>query len=67
MRTSNIPVMHCENMAITDMSFRQGAAVHFLMKERNSAGVVYERLRDVSGDVCMGASNVRRWMKHFKD
>jgi hypothetical protein len=37
------------------------------VKEGNSAGVIYERLRGVYGDVCMGASSVRRLMKHFKD
>jgi transposase len=36
-------------------------------KEGNSAGVIYERLRGVCGDVCMGVSSVRRWVKHFKD
>jgi transposase len=37
------------------------------VKEGNSAGVIYERLRGVYGDVCMGASSVRRWVKCFKD
>jgi hypothetical protein len=37
------------------------------MKEGNSAGIIYERLRAVYGDVCMGASCVRRWVKYFKD
>jgi hypothetical protein len=60
--------MHCKKMAVTDMSFRQRAVIEFLLKEGNSAGVVYERLRGVYyGDVCMGASGVRRWVKHFKD
>jgi transposase len=54
-------------MAVTDMSFRQHAVLEFLVKEGNSAGVFYERLRGVYGDVCMGASSVRRWVKHFKD
>jgi transposase len=39
----------------------------FVVKEGNSAGVIYERLRGVYGDVCMGASSVRRWVKRFKD
>jgi hypothetical protein len=59
--------MHCKKMAIADMMFRQGAVIEFLMKEGNSAGVIYERLRGVYGDVCMGVSSVRRWVKHFKD
>jgi hypothetical protein len=45
----------------------QRSVIEFLVKEGNSAGVIYERLRDVYGDVCMGASSVRRWAKHFKD
>jgi hypothetical protein len=59
--------MHCEKMALTDMSFRQSAVIEFLVKEGNSAGVIYKRLCSVYGDVCMGASSVRRWVKHFKD
>jgi hypothetical protein len=54
-------------MAVTDISFRHRAVIEFLVKEGNSAGVTYERLRGVYGDVCMGASSVRRWVKHFKD
>jgi transposase len=67
MRTSYVPIMHCEKMAVTEMSFRQCAVIEFLLKEGNSAAVIYERLRCVYGDVCMGTSSVRRWMKHFKD
>jgi transposase len=59
--------MHCEKMAATYMSFRQHAVTVFLVKEGNSAAVIYERLRDVYGDVCMGVSSVRRWVKHSKD
>jgi hypothetical protein len=59
-------VMLCKKMAITDM-FRQRAVTEFLMKLGNSAGVIYKRLRGVYGDVCMGTSNVRRRVKHFKD
>jgi transposase len=54
-------------MAFTDMSFRQHAVIEFLVKEGNSAGVIYERLRGVYGDTCRGANSVRRWVKHFKD
>jgi len=39
-----LPVMHCEKMAVTDMSFRQRAVIEFLVKEGNSVGVIYERL-----------------------
>jgi transposase len=59
--------MHCEKVAVTDMSFRQIAVTEFLVKEGNSAGVIYDRLRGVYGDACMGASSVRRWVKYFKD
>jgi chorismate mutase len=44
MRTSYVPVMHCEKMSVTDMSLRQRAVIEFLVKEGNSAGVIYERL-----------------------
>jgi transposase len=67
LRTSYILVLHCEKIAVTDMSFRQHPVNEFLVKEGNSAGAIYERLRDVYGDVCMGASSVRRRLKHFKD
>jgi hypothetical protein len=67
MRSSYVPAMHCEKMAVADMSFRQRAVIEFLVKEGNSAGVIYEGLRGVYGDVCMGVSSVRRWVKHFKD
>jgi hypothetical protein len=42
MRTSHVPVMHCEKMAVTDVLFRQRAIIEFLVKEGNSAGVIYE-------------------------
>jgi hypothetical protein len=67
MRISEVPVMHYEKMAVTGMLFRQRAAIEFLVKEGNSAGVIYDRLRGVYGDVCMGTSSVRRWVKHFED
>jgi hypothetical protein len=59
--------MHCEKMAVTDTSFHQRDVIEFLVKEENSAGVIYKRLRGVYGEACMGASSVRRWVKHFKD
>jgi imidazoleglycerol phosphate dehydratase HisB len=60
MSTSYVPVAHCEKMAVTDLSFRQRAVIEFLVKEGNSAGIIYERLRGVYEDVCMGASSVRK-------
>jgi transposase len=59
--------MQCEKMAVVEVYFRQRAVIEFLVKEGNSAGVIYERIRGVYGDVYMGASSVRRWVKHFKD
>jgi hypothetical protein len=55
-RTSYVPVMHCEKMAVTDMSFRERDIIEFLVKEgKTSAGVIYERLSGVYGDVFMSA------------
>jgi hypothetical protein len=48
--------MHCEEMAVTDMSFRHRAVIEFLVKELNSVGVVYERLHGVY--VCRQCQNV---------
>jgi hypothetical protein len=68
MRTSSyVVVMHCENMAVTYVSFRQCTVTEFPVKEENLKGVICERLRGVYGHVCMGVSTVRRWVKHFKD
>jgi hypothetical protein len=66
MRTSNVPVMLCDRMAVNDM-FLQRTVIKFLLKEGNSVGVIYERLYGVYGDVCMGASSVSKWVKHFKE
>jgi transposase len=59
--------MYYEKMVVFDVTFRQCAVIEFLVKEGNSGGVIYERLRCVYGDVCMGASRVRKWAKDFKD
>ena len=48
------------------MSFRQ-CAVEFLVKEEILAAEIHQRLQRAYGSVCMGASSVRRWGKHFKD
>jgi len=48
MSTSYVHVMHCEKMAVTDMSFRQCAVTEFPVKEGNSAGVIYERLHEMA-------------------
>jgi len=50
-----------------DVSFRQRAVIEFLVKEEIPAADIHRRLQRVCGDVCMGASSVRRWVEHFKD
>jgi len=54
-------------MADNDMSFRQRAVIEFLVKDENPAAEIHQRLQREYGSVCMGASSVRRWVKHFKD
>ena len=49
------------------MSFRQRAVIEFLVKEEIPAAEIHQRLQRAYGSVCMGAGNVRRWVKHFKD
>jgi len=54
-------------MADNDTSFRQRAVIEFLIKEEIPAAEIHQRLQRAYGSVCMGASSVRRWVKHFKD
>ena len=54
-------------MADISVSFRQRAVIEFLVKEEQSAVDIHQRLQRAYGDACMGASSVRRWVKHFKD
>ena len=54
-------------MADNDMSFRQRAVIEFLVKEEIPAAEIHQRLHRAYGSVCMSASSVRRWVKHFKD
>ena len=54
-------------MANNDMSFRQCAVIEFLIKKEIPAAEIHQRLQRTYGSVCMGASSVWRWMKHFKD
>jgi len=49
------------------MSFRQRAVIEFLVKEEIPAAEIHQTLQRAYGSVCMGASSVRRWVKHFKD
>jgi histone-lysine N-methyltransferase SETMAR len=50
-----------------NMSFRQHAVIEFLVKEKIPAAEIHQRLQRAYGSVYMGASSVRRWVKHFKD
>ena len=54
-------------MADNDMLFRQCAVIEFLVKEEIPAAEIHQRLQRAYGSMCMGASSVRRWVKHFKD
>jgi len=54
-------------MADSDVLFRQCAVIEFLVKEEIPAADIHHRLQRLYGDVCMCASSVRRWVKHFKD
>jgi len=54
-------------MADNDMSFRQRAVIEFLVKEEIRTAEIHQRLQRAYGSVCMSASSVRRWVKHFKD
>jgi len=53
-------------VADNDVSFRQ-RVIEFLVKEEIPAADIHRRLQRVYGDVCRGASSVRRGVKHFKD
>ena len=54
-------------IADNDMSFRQRAVIEFRVKEEIPAAEIHQRLQRAYGSVCMAASSVRRWVKHFKD
>ena len=54
-------------MADNNVSFCQRAVIEFLVKEEIPATDIHHIFQRVYGDVCMGASSVRRRVKHFKD
>ena len=54
-------------MADNDTSLRQRAVIEFLVKKEIPAAEIHQRLQRAYGSVCMGASSVRRCVKHFKD
>ena len=39
----------------------------FFVKEEIPVAEIHQRLQRPYGSVCMGASSVRRWVKHLKD
>ena len=54
-------------MADNDVSFRQRAVIEFLVREEIPAADIHHRLQHAYGDVCIGDSSVRWWVKHFRD
>jgi hypothetical protein len=52
-------------MADNDVLFRQCVVIEFLVKKEIPGADIHYRLQRVYGDVCMGASSVRWWVKHF--
>jgi transposase len=44
-----------------------GDVIEFRVKEETPSAEIHLRPQRVYSDVCMGASSVRRWVKHFKD
>ena len=54
-------------MADKYVLFRRRAVIEFLVKEEIPAAEIHQRLQRTYGSVCVGASSVRRWVKHFKD
>jgi len=49
------------------MSFHQHDVIELLIKEEVPDAEIHQRLQRAYGSACMGASSVRRWVKHFKD
>ena len=54
-------------MADNNMLFHQRAVIEFLVKEEIPAAEIHQRLQRAYGSVCIGASSVGMWVKHFKD
>jgi len=54
-------------MANNDTSFRQRAVIEFLVKEEIPVAEIHQRIQRAYGSVCMGASSVRRCVKHLKN
>jgi hypothetical protein len=49
------------------MLFWQLSVIRFLVKEEVPTSDIHAWLHHVNGDVCMGTSSVRWWVKHFED
>lgn len=54
-------------MADDYVSFRQRAVIKFETKKQIPAAEMHQRLECVNGNLCMAASSVRRWMRHFQE
>ena len=65
-RTAGLPLPFVGTAAGNDMWFRQRAEVDFLVKEEIPTSDIHSRRQHAYGDVCLGASSVTRWVKHFK-
>ncbi|KAJ4434960.1 hypothetical protein ANN_23532 [Periplaneta americana] len=65
--TNSITCSNVCKIVDNDGSFRQRAIIKFPVKVDKSAAEIHLRLQCAYGDVCMGASSVRRWVKHFED
>jgi len=49
MRTSYVPLMYCEKMAVTDMLFHQHAVTEFLVKEAEQHGMALHHIAQKEG------------------
>ena len=50
-----------------DVKQKQRAVIKFLTKEGYTAADVHKRLLNVYGEATIDVSNVRRWVKKFKE
>jgi len=57
-------MFQCEKMADKDMLCWQLSVIRFLVKEEVPTSNIHAWLHRVYGDVCMGTSSVRWWVKH---
>lgn len=57
MHTSDVLVTHWEKISPAGMSFWQIIAIEFLVKDGNSAQIIYMRLHGAYGDAFVGNSS----------